>query len=150
MAFIFLRTAFLLSTEGRDLKRPSGSTLKCHHKKLNPSVAAVTFVFFWLILSPRSLRNAAIFVKISSALFSGLRMNTMSSAYRTLVCMSSIPLRATFAKTGLATPPWGVPCSGNSGLTPVFRHFHSPVLIAAGAITRAISALWSIRSKVGS
>lgn len=26
-------------------------------------------------------------------------------------------------------PPWGVPCSGNSGLTPAFKHRRRPLMV---------------------
>jgi hypothetical protein len=38
---------------------------------------------------------------------------------------------------GLTTPPCGVPCSGNSGLIPVFRQRNIPVLMPFGAMSRS-------------
>ena len=77
----------------------------------------------------------------------GLRMNTMSSAYRThadvslyplpgVLCKSSIPFRLILARRGEITPPWDVPSSGNSGLIPAFRQRHSPFLMVWGCLFR--------------
>ena len=53
-------------------------------------------------------------------------------------CISSIPLSAILASNGLTTPPCGVPCSGNPGLTPDFRQRNIPVLMPLGAMCRSI------------
>ena len=71
----------------------------------------------------------------------------MSSAYRILVCIDSIPLSAMLANKGLTTPPCGVPCSGNSRFIPALRHRNIPNLSDAGAINLSMIVLWEIRSK---
>ena len=134
MAFIFLRNALKLSTEGTHLNLPFCWILKFHPRKSKPSVDAVILVFFSLIFIPLSARNWLIFSSILVALSLGLRKNTMSSAYLTDGCISSIPLSAMLAKSGLTTPPWGVPCSGNSGCIPAFRHRKIPIFSPFGAI----------------
>lgn len=53
-----------------------------------------------------------------------------------------MPLRATFANSGLTTPPGGVPCPGYLGLTADFRHRKIPVLMPLGAMSRFIIDSW--------
>jgi hypothetical protein len=45
------------------------------------------------------------------------------------------------------TPPWGVPCSGYSGLIPFFRDRNIPILVPFGAMSFSIIVEWLILSK---
>ena len=63
-----------------------------------------------------------------------------------LTC-SVFDVEKTIASSGLTTPPWQVPCSGNSGLTPAFRHRKIPSFIALGAMSRFMMEVWLILSK---
>jgi len=45
------------------------------------------------------------------------------------------------------TPPWGVPCSGNSGLTPALRQRKIPFFMPCGAMRLSMIAVWLILSK---
>ncbi len=110
-------------------------------------MARTTNVIISLMLHPLLVRNASIRPRISSASSSGLRMATMSSAYLITWCSSSTPFNAMLARSGLTTPPCGVPCSGNSGLTPAFRHLRVPVKILVGAIISLSMTEWLRRSK---
>lgn len=155
MCLTFCLKAGKFSSEGTHLlAKPNGSynfplvgTLKCQPRKSNPSIAATNLVLLTLMLSPLIARNSFTLVSTLVASDSGLRMYTRSSADRTDLCMFSIPSSAILASNGLITPPWGVPCFGNSGLMPDFQHLHNPDLIYCGAITRFISSLWLILSK---
>lgn len=130
MAFIFWRNALKLSAEGTHLNFPLVCTLKCHPRKSNPSVVAVSFVFFWLTFIPPRARNWLMWSSIAFASSSGLSIITISSAYRTDGCIFSIPLSALLANSGLMTPPWGVPCSGNSQVDSGFKRSEDSCLDA--------------------
>ena len=157
MCFTFLRNALKFSSEGVLQSIPFFWTLKCQPRKSNPSVVAVTLVFLSLTFIPRSAKNSLIRLSITSASSFGLRIITISSAYRIdgsnqppLVlysCKLSIPLSAMLASSGLTTPPCGVPWSGNPIFVPALRHRKIPSFNPEGAIRLSMIAEWLIRSK---
>ena len=159
MCLTLERNVLKLPSEGMLLNFPLFFwTKKFHQRKLNPSVEAVTLVFFWLRFIPLSARNYSTLASICFALSFGFNTKTMSSAYliylETILSflnlyspIFSIPLSAMLARSGLTTPPWGVFWLGNCGLIPLLRHRRKPPLMYSGAITLSKIALWLMRSK---
>ncbi len=72
MFFTFWRNALKLSTDGTHLNFPLLCTLKCQPRKSNPSVVAVSFVFFSLTFIPLTAEKLADSVKYCFCVVSGL------------------------------------------------------------------------------